>query len=98
MSACACLSDGVRGFLSPQSWPNTGLQASVPHGPLLLLLAAKFQASLFFPITWGLFHFITLFFTDESENEIKKIFSDYAEGSVSAPSGITRGLYFRGIK
>ena len=50
------------------------------------------------PDTFEKFHFITLFFTDESENEIKKIFSDYAEGSVSAPSGITRGLYFRGIK
>ncbi|WP_044976058.1 U32 family peptidase [Ruminococcus sp. HUN007] len=42
--------------------------------------------------------FITLFFTDESEKEIKKIFTDYAEGSQAAPQGITRGLYFRGIK
>ncbi len=42
--------------------------------------------------------FITLFFTDENENMIKKIFTDYVKGSSSAPSGITRGLYFRGIK
>ena len=50
------------------------------------------------PETYEKLDFITLFFTDESEKEIKKIFSDYAEGSQAAPQGITRGLYFRGIK
>lgn len=42
--------------------------------------------------------FITLYFTDESEKDIKKILRDYTEGSDSAPSGFTRGLYYRGIK
>ncbi len=42
--------------------------------------------------------FITLYFTDETEIQVKKIISDYINGSPVAPSGITRGLYFRGIK
>ncbi len=42
--------------------------------------------------------FITLYFTDETEIQVKKIVSDYINGSPVAPSGITRGLYFRGIK
>lgn len=50
------------------------------------------------PETYGNMDFITLYFTDENEKQIKKIFTDYTEGSSSAPSGITRGLYFRGIK
>lgn len=42
--------------------------------------------------------FITLYFTDENEKQIKKIFTDYAGVSSAAPQKITRGLYFRGIK
>lgn len=44
------------------------------------------------------FDFITLYFTDESAKDIKKITEEYINGSSVAPSGITRGLYFRGIK
>lgn len=44
------------------------------------------------------FSFITLFFTDETPSQIKKIINDYKFGSDQVPSGITRGLYFRGIK
>ena len=44
------------------------------------------------------FDFITLYFTDESAKETKKITEEYINGSSVAPSGITRGLYFRGIK
>ncbi len=50
------------------------------------------------PETYKNMDFITLYFTDENEKTIKKIITDYTEGSSSAPSGITRGLYFRGIK
>lgn len=42
--------------------------------------------------------FITLFFTDESEKETRKIILDYTGKTDSSPSGITRGLYYRGIK
>ncbi|MDO5559998.1 MAG: DUF3656 domain-containing protein [Oscillospiraceae bacterium] len=41
--------------------------------------------------------FLTLYFTDESRGVIKRIIDDYVSGSASAPSGITRGLYFRGV-
>lgn len=44
------------------------------------------------------FDFITLYFTSESAKDIKKITEEYTYGSPAAPSGITRGLYFRGIK
>lgn len=50
------------------------------------------------PETYRKMDFITLYFTDENEKETEKIIRDYTEGCSYAPSGITRGLYFRGIK
>lgn len=44
------------------------------------------------------FDFIELFFTDESPEQTMKIIKEYLNGVNSAPPGITRGLYFRGIK
>ncbi len=44
------------------------------------------------------FDFIELYFTDESTDQTKRIIIDYINGVNSAPSGITRGLYYRGIK
>lgn len=42
--------------------------------------------------------FITLFFTNETPQQIKKITNEYISGADVTPSGITRGLYYRGIK
>ena len=50
------------------------------------------------PETYENMDFITLYFTDEKKKEMRKIIKDYKNGSASAPAGITRGLYFRGIK
>ena len=44
------------------------------------------------------FDFIELYFTDETPEQVKKIINDYTNGAKSAPPGITRGLYYRGIK
>lgn len=42
--------------------------------------------------------FITLYFTDETPKQAKKIINDYTSEHPDTPSGITRGLYFRGVK
>lgn len=44
------------------------------------------------------FDFIELYFTDETPEQAGKIINDYTESVNSAPPGITRGLYYRGIK
>ncbi|MBS1325241.1 MAG: hypothetical protein HP044_04920, partial [Oscillospiraceae bacterium] len=40
--------------------------------------------------------FITLYFTDEGPDEIKKIIDEYRFG-YSSKDNITRGLYYRGV-
>ncbi len=42
--------------------------------------------------------FITLYFTNETASQTKKIINEYSHGCTDTPSVITRGLYFRGIK
>ncbi len=44
------------------------------------------------------FDFIELYFTDETPEQTRKTINDYIKGVNSAPPGITRGLYYRGIK
>ncbi|MDE6103659.1 MAG: U32 family peptidase, partial [Oscillospiraceae bacterium] len=40
--------------------------------------------------------FITLYFTNETPNEIKKIINEYCSGGIER-NNITRGLYYRGV-
>lgn len=42
--------------------------------------------------------FITLYFTDEKPKEVIAAIEMYKSGSAVRPEGITRGLYYRGIK